>query len=108
MFLFLYTEEWTTRRVGGELGAALAQLHRVICLQDGCKVDFSVANIVFQSAGVWLWISLFFGLQDAETRFEDQISTLVLEKQELEWEKVRPAASFHSYKIMCAQTNKNI
>lgn len=27
-------------------------------------------------------------LQDAETRFEDQISKLVLEKQELEWEKV--------------------
>lgn len=26
--------------------------------------------------------------QDAETRFEDQISKLVLEKQELEWEKV--------------------
>lgn len=28
-------------------------------------------------------------VQHAETRFEDQISTLVLEKQELEWEKVR-------------------
>lgn len=28
-------------------------------------------------------------VQDAETRFEDQISKLVLEKQELEWEKVR-------------------
>ena len=27
-------------------------------------------------------------LQDAETRFEDQVSKLVLEKQELEWEKV--------------------
>lgn len=27
--------------------------------------------------------------QDAETRFEDQVSKLVLEKQELEWEKVR-------------------
>ncbi|TKS72993.1 Coiled-coil domain-containing protein 73 [Collichthys lucidus] len=27
--------------------------------------------------------------RDAETRFEDQISTLVLEKQELEWEKVK-------------------
>lgn len=26
--------------------------------------------------------------QDAETRFEDQLSKLVLEKQELEWEKV--------------------
>lgn len=26
--------------------------------------------------------------QNAETRFEDQISKLVLEKQELEWEKV--------------------
>lgn len=28
-------------------------------------------------------------VQDAETRFEEQISKLVLEKQELEWEKVR-------------------
>lgn len=27
-------------------------------------------------------------VQDAETRFEDQLSKLVLEKQELEWQKV--------------------
>uniref|UniRef100_A0A3Q3MAA0 Coiled-coil domain containing 73 n=1 Tax=Mastacembelus armatus TaxID=205130 RepID=A0A3Q3MAA0_9TELE len=29
----------------------------------------------------------FFHVQDAEARFEDQLSKLVLEKQELEWEK---------------------
>ena len=28
-------------------------------------------------------------VQDAETRLEDQISKLLLEKQELEWEKVQ-------------------
>lgn len=30
----------------------------------------------------------FFAVQDAETRLEDQINRLVLDKQELEWEKV--------------------
>ncbi len=40
-------------------------------------------------------------VQDAEAHFEDQISKLVLEKQELEWEKVRLGlAGFTSTSLM--------
>lgn len=38
-------------------------------------------------------------MQDAEIRFEDQISKLVLEKQELEWEKVQ-LSNWHYINIL--------
>lgn len=51
---------------------------------EGCRNHSDMSHSSYFSCECY-----FFAVQDAETRLEDQISRLVLDKQELEWEKVR-------------------